>query len=73
MKTITENPEEFFETGGWSFLDPDSDNEKEEVDDEEEDEDEAYEVIIVYIFPYFFYLYKKRISLINCHKNFPAN
>ncbi|XP_043473155.1 FACT complex subunit spt16 isoform X2 [Leptopilina heterotoma] len=43
MKTITENPEEFFETGGWSFLDPDSDNEKEEVEDEEEDEDEAYE------------------------------
>ena len=24
MKTIVEDPEEFFETGGWSFLDPES-------------------------------------------------
>ena len=24
MKTINENPEDFFENGGWSFLEPDS-------------------------------------------------
>ncbi|XP_044015295.1 FACT complex subunit spt16 isoform X2 [Aphidius gifuensis] len=42
MKTITEDPDEFFETGGWTFLDPESEAENEEVDDEEEDDD-AYE------------------------------
>ncbi|XP_065583558.1 FACT complex subunit spt16-like [Artemia franciscana] len=42
MKTITEDPEGFFETGGWSFLDPDSGDE-EEVEDEESEEDEAYQ------------------------------
>lgn len=25
MKTINDNPEEFLENGGWSFLDPQSD------------------------------------------------
>lgn len=43
MKTITDDPEGFFESGGWTFLDPESDAEGGE-DDEEEDEDEAYEV-----------------------------
>ncbi|XP_063983532.1 FACT complex subunit spt16 isoform X2 [Diachasmimorpha longicaudata] len=43
MKTITEDPEGFFESGGWTFLDPESDAENEEVDDEEEEEDDAYE------------------------------
>lgn len=43
MKTITEDPVEFFEEGGWSFLDPESDAEKEDADDEEEEEDDAYE------------------------------
>ncbi|XP_011306257.1 FACT complex subunit spt16 isoform X1 [Fopius arisanus] len=43
MKTITEDPEGFFESGGWTFLDPDTDAENEEVDDEEEEEDDAYE------------------------------
>ena len=47
MKTITEDPEEFFESGGWTFLDPESDDEKEDVDDEEEDEDDAYEVSFI--------------------------
>lgn len=41
MKTITDDPEGFFESGGWTFLDPESDAEVE--DEEEEDEDEAYE------------------------------
>jgi len=41
MKTITDDPEGFFDQGGWSFLDPDSDAEAEEEDDEDE-EDEQY-------------------------------
>lgn len=44
MKTITDDPEGFFESGGWTFLDPESGDENEEVDDEEEEEDDAYEV-----------------------------
>lgn len=43
MKTITDDPEGFFESGGWTFLDPESDEDEEAVDDEEE-EDEAFEV-----------------------------
>ncbi|CAG5090888.1 Similar to dre4: FACT complex subunit spt16 (Drosophila melanogaster) [Cotesia congregata] len=43
MKTITDDPEGFFESGGWTFLDPESDAENEEVDDEEEEDDDAYE------------------------------
>ncbi|OXU23767.1 hypothetical protein TSAR_000965 [Trichomalopsis sarcophagae] len=43
MKTITDDPEGFFESGGWTFLDPESDAENEEVDDEDEEEDDAYE------------------------------
>lgn len=27
MKTITDDPEGFFESGGWTFLDPESDEE----------------------------------------------
>ncbi|XP_018319533.1 FACT complex subunit spt16 [Agrilus planipennis] len=42
MKTITDDPEGFFDSGGWTFLDPESDPE-EEQEDESEDEDEAYE------------------------------
>lgn len=41
MKTITDDPEGFFDQGGWSFLDPDSDAEQEDEDDEDE-EDEQY-------------------------------
>ena len=44
MKTITEDPEGFFESGGWTFLDPESDVENEEGDDDDEDEDDPYEV-----------------------------
>lgn len=44
MKTITDDPEGFFESGGWTFLDPESDAE-EAADDEEEEEDEAYQVV----------------------------
>ncbi|TRY61376.1 hypothetical protein TCAL_08430 [Tigriopus californicus] len=40
MKTIVDDPEGFFESGGWSFLDPDSDGEEE--DDEEDSEDEEF-------------------------------
>lgn len=42
MKTITDDPEGFFEHGGWTFLDPESDAEEAEDDDDEE-EDDAYE------------------------------
>ena len=38
MKTIMDDPEGFFEDGGWSFLDPESGSENEDGDDEEEDE-----------------------------------
>ncbi|KAE9420524.1 hypothetical protein Angca_003055 [Angiostrongylus cantonensis] len=38
MKTITDDPEEFFETGGWNFLGADSDQEA-EPEDESESED----------------------------------
>lgn len=43
MKTITDDPEGFFESGGWTFLDPESDNEVGAAEDEEDEEDEAYE------------------------------
>lgn len=46
MKTITDDPEGFFENGGWTFLDPESDDE-EGAADEEEEEDEPYEVNIL--------------------------
>lgn len=41
MKTIMNDPDGFFEDGGWSFLDPDSEGEEGEEDDEDE-EDDAY-------------------------------
>lgn len=40
MKTITENPEKFFDEGGWSFLDPQSSDD--DADDDEDEEDDAY-------------------------------
>lgn len=43
MKTITDDPEGFFESGGWTFLDPESDAEQEA--EEESEEDDAYEVL----------------------------
>jgi nucleosome binding factor SPN SPT16 subunit len=39
MKTILEDPEEFFETGGWNFLEP-----EEAGTDEEEEEESEFEV-----------------------------
>ncbi|KAL0272878.1 UNVERIFIED_CONTAM: hypothetical protein PYX00_005698 [Menopon gallinae] len=39
MKTITDDPEGFFENGGWTFLDPESDPEDPVEDEEEEEED----------------------------------
>ncbi|XP_013114193.1 FACT complex subunit spt16 isoform X1 [Stomoxys calcitrans] len=42
MKTITDDPEGFFEQGGWSFLDPESGSE-DEKEEAESEEDEAYE------------------------------
>lgn len=42
MKTITDDPEGFFDSGGWTFLDPESDEENAE-EEETEDEDEAYQ------------------------------
>jgi nucleosome binding factor SPN SPT16 subunit len=43
MKTINDDPEGFFENGGWTFLEPESDAE-EEHDDDEEEEDETFEI-----------------------------
>lgn len=43
MKTILDDPEGFFESGGWSFLDPDSDDDDEHGEDESSNEDEPYE------------------------------
>uniref|UniRef100_A0A7M5XAC7 FACT complex subunit n=2 Tax=Clytia hemisphaerica TaxID=252671 RepID=A0A7M5XAC7_9CNID len=40
MKTINDNPEDFFENGGWSFLEPNSEDEAEAEDDDDEDDDE---------------------------------
>merc|ERR1719432_720096 len=40
MKTITDDPEAFFETGGWTFLDPESDGEERGSDEEDSEEDE---------------------------------
>lgn len=42
MKTITDDPKGFFESGGWTFLDPESASEGEQDSDESE-EDEVYE------------------------------
>lgn len=38
MKTITDDPEGFFDNGGWSFLDPESESENEDDEDEEDEE-----------------------------------
>lgn len=43
MKTITDDPEGFFDNGGWSFLDPDSEGEEGEDEDDEDEEDDAYQ------------------------------
>lgn len=43
MKTISDDPEGFFESGGWTFLDPESDEENAAQDEETEDEDDPYE------------------------------
>lgn len=40
MKTITDDPEGFFESGGWSFLDPESDGEEGDGDDDSEEDDQ---------------------------------
>lgn len=44
MKTITDDPEGFFEQGGWSFLEAESDTDVKEAEDEiSDEEDDAYE------------------------------
>lgn len=43
MKTITDDPVGFIETGGWTFLEPDSDGEEANADETEDEEDDAYE------------------------------
>eukprot|EP01094_Clydonella_sp_ATCC50884_P004500 TRINITY_DN1352_c0_g1_i3.p1 TRINITY_DN1352_c0_g1~~TRINITY_DN1352_c0_g1_i3.p1 ORF type:complete len:998 (+),score=358.39 TRINITY_DN1352_c0_g1_i3:113-2995(+) len=44
MKTIREDPADFFQGGGWSFLEAPSDEEEEEdIDDEEFEEDSEFE------------------------------
>ncbi|KAK8722086.1 hypothetical protein OTU49_012471, partial [Cherax quadricarinatus] len=42
MKTIIDDPDGFFDQGGWSFLDPDSDAENEEEENEDSEDDGAY-------------------------------
>ncbi|KAI4808197.1 hypothetical protein KUCAC02_000262 [Chaenocephalus aceratus] len=42
MKTIVDDPEGFFEQGGWSFLDPEGDGSGREEDSESEIEDETF-------------------------------
>lgn len=43
MKTITDDPEGFFEQGGWNFLEAESDSEEKEVDDDiSDEEDDVY-------------------------------
>ncbi|KAK8403962.1 hypothetical protein O3P69_000188 [Scylla paramamosain] len=42
MKTIIDDPDGFFEQGGWSFLDPDSDEEEQQEEEEDSEEDGAY-------------------------------
>lgn len=43
MKTITDDPEGFFDQGGWSFLEAESDSETKEADDDiSDEEDDAY-------------------------------
>lgn len=44
MKTIVDDPEGFFEQGGWTFLDPGSDDEADHHGEDSSNEDEAYEV-----------------------------
>lgn len=39
MKTIVDDPEGFFESGGWSFLDPESEDEAEDEETDSEDEE----------------------------------
>ena len=41
MKTIVDDPDGFFETGGWGFLDPESGDEEED-DDDDSDEDATF-------------------------------
>jgi len=38
MKTITDDPEGFFESGGWSFLEPDDDENQEQEESDEDDD-----------------------------------
>lgn len=43
MKTITDDPEGFFDQGGWNFLEAESDTEEKEVDDDiSDEEDDVY-------------------------------
>lgn len=42
MKTIIDDPDGFFEQGGWSFLDPDSDEEQGGEEEEDSEDDQAY-------------------------------
>lgn len=44
MKTITDDPEGFFDQGGWNFLEAESDTESKEADDSiSDEEDDAYQ------------------------------
>ncbi|KAK6982924.1 FACT complex subunit SPT16-like isoform X1 [Biomphalaria glabrata] len=43
MKTITDDPEGFFDNGGWTFLDPDSEGDDEKEEEDSEDEDDTFQ------------------------------
>ena len=44
MKTITDDPEGFFEDGGWNFLDGDGGDEAEMDDDDDDSEDQEFQM-----------------------------
>lgn len=43
LSVIREDPEEFFETGGWSFLGNENESQEEDDEDLEKEEDEDFE------------------------------
>lgn len=46
MKTITDDPKGFFESGGWTFLDPESDGENGDAGSEESEEDDVSLIVL---------------------------